>query len=199
MSARLTVVCHSSTAATAAARFPDDDPLDDRGTAWATGALGGLSRVDRTSCSPARSCHETAAALGLAVEVEPLLRDWDMGRWRGQTLDGVAATEPDAVRTWLAEPAATPHGGEPLTDVLTRTAQWLATVPPEGRTVAITHPAVVRAVLLTVLGAPAAGFWRIDVAPLTVTVLRGGPGRWTLRSTGHRLDPRDPPTAEDGG
>jgi broad specificity phosphatase PhoE len=37
---------------------------------------------------------------------------------------------------------------------------------------------------LDVLGAPADRFWRIDVAPLTATVLRGAPGRWTLRSTG---------------
>jgi broad specificity phosphatase PhoE len=53
--------------------------------------------------------------------------------------------------------------------------------------VAVTHGAVVRAAVLVVLGAPAQGLWRIDVAPLTATVLRGGSGRWTVRSTGVSL------------
>jgi broad specificity phosphatase PhoE len=55
--------------------------------------------------------------------------------------------------------------------------------------VAVTHAAVVRAAVVVTLGAPPAGFWRIDVAPLTATVLRGGPGRWTVRGTGLPLDP----------
>jgi Fructose-2,6-bisphosphatase len=78
-------------------------------------------------------------------------------------------------------------GGETLTDVLTRTAQWLASVPGHGHTVAVTHAVVVRAVVITVLGAPPGGFWRIDIAPLTSTVLHGGPGAWRLRSTGNPL------------
>jgi broad specificity phosphatase PhoE len=57
-----------------------------------------------------------------------------------------------------------------------------------GHAVAVTHAAVVRAAVVVTLGAPAAGFWRIDVAPLTATVLRGGPGRWTVRGTAHPHD-----------
>jgi broad specificity phosphatase PhoE len=46
--------------------------------------------------------------------------------------------------------------------------------------VAVTHPAVVRAVLVTALRSPAEVFWRIDVPPLTATTLRRR-GGWTLR------------------
>jgi hypothetical protein len=42
--------------------------------------------------------------------------------------------------------------------------------------------------VVATLGAPPAGFWRIDIAPLTATVLRGGPGRWTVRGTALPLD-----------
>jgi broad specificity phosphatase PhoE len=191
VSPRLTVVAHSSTSATVSARFSRDEPLDDRGAAWASDARGRLTRVHRVFCSPALACRQTAAALDLVVGVEPQLRDWDLGRWRGQTLDEVAAAEPDAVRRWLADPAEAPHGGEPLTAVLARTADWLATVPGDGHSIAITHSAIVRAAILATLDAPPGGFWRIDVAPLTATVLRGGPGRWTLRSTGHPLRSRE--------
>jgi hypothetical protein len=54
---------------------------------------------------------------------------------------------------------------------------------------AVCGPALVRAAVVAVLGAPAVAFWRIDVAPLTVTDLRGGPHRWTVRATGNSLRP----------
>ena len=60
---------------------------------------------------------------------------------------------------------------------------------PAGGAPSVTHAAVVRAAVVVTLGAPPAGFWRIDVAPLTATVLRGGPGRWTVRGTALPLDP----------
>jgi hypothetical protein len=44
-------------------------------------------------------------------------------------------------------------------------------------------PEVVRATVVTALAAPPAAFWRVEVAPLSVTDLRGGPPRWTVRAT----------------
>jgi len=189
VSARLTLIAHAPTAATAAAAFPGDEELDARGVTWCTAARGGLPRARLLLCSPAAACRQTAAALGPdpGLRVEPRIRDWDLGRWRGHTLDEVAAEEPAAVQTWLTEPDAAPHGGEPLTALLTRVDGWLDAVPADGHTAAITHPAVIRAAVLRTVLADAAGFWRIDIAPLTATVLGGRPGRWTLRSTGRPL------------
>lgn len=201
MSARLTLVSASSTAATNTAGFAADEPLDARGGSWAAQARGRITRAARVQCSPAQACRQTAAALdfeerdGLVIGGEPLLCDWDMGRWRGRTLDDVAAGEPDAIGSWLTDPDASPHGGETLTDLLARVAHWLREVPEDGHTVAITHAAVIRAaIIVTVSGAPE-GFWRIDIAPLTATVLRGRSPRWTLRTTGRPLIPRRDPDA----
>lgn len=189
MSARLTLVSHASTPATASAAFPVDEPLEPRGAAAAADARGALTRVTAVRRSPALAAAETATALGLPqATTDDALRDWDLGQWRGRTLDDVAAHDPAAVTAWLSDPAAAPHGGEPLVDVLGRVADLLADpdlVAGDDRAphvVLVTHAAVVRAAVLAVLGAPAAGFWRIDVAPLTSTVLRGTPGRWTLRT-----------------
>ena len=209
MNARLTLVAHASTAATARAVFAGDEGLEPRGAAAAAAATR-LRRVTRTVCSPARAAVETAAALGLAATVDAGLADWDLGEWRGRALDEVAG-----VAEWVADPDAAPHGGESLTALLARVAAWLAAVDPTaapdgsagargwagaaggagsagggavGHAVAVTHAAVVRAAVVVTLGAPAAGFWRIDVAPLTATVLRGGPGRWTVRGTALPLD-----------
>ncbi len=66
MSARLTLVCHAPTAATATAAFPADEPLDERGRGWA--AEVGRDRFGRAGLAlhaPAPACRETATALGL--------------------------------------------------------------------------------------------------------------------------------------
>ncbi|MBW0109192.1 histidine phosphatase family protein [Pseudonocardia sp. KRD-182] len=189
MSSRITLVSHSSTSATNSGAFADGEPLDARGAGRATDAHGCLPRAVRVLSSAAPSCRQTATALGLDAAVEPALADWDLGRWRRRTLDEVAAREPDAVAVWLSDPESAPHGGESQIALLARIAAWLDSVPDDGHTVAITHAGVVRAAVITVLQAPPAGFWRIDIAPLTATEFRGRPGRWTVRSTGTRLVP----------
>jgi broad specificity phosphatase PhoE len=180
---RLTLLAHAPTAATAAAAFPADDPLDARGRSRLRDAAGGLPRAARVRCAPDRACRGTADGLGLAAAADEGLREWDLGRWAGRTLDAVAADEPDAVHAWLADPGAAPHGGEPLAAVLARVRAWLAALP-DGHTLGVCGPAVVRAAVVAVLDAPPAAFWRVDAAPLTATDLRGGPRRWTVRATG---------------
>jgi broad specificity phosphatase PhoE len=179
--ARVTLLTHAPTAATATAAFPAGEPLDDRGRAWADQGRGRLPRAGRVRCAPDPACVETCARLGLAAEPDVVLADWDLGRWAGRALDDVAAGSPEAVTAWLTDPEVTPHGGESLSALVDRTRLWLANAPG-GHTLAVCGPAVVRAAVVAVLGAPPSAFWRLDVAPLTATDLRGGPNRWTVRS-----------------
>jgi broad specificity phosphatase PhoE len=55
-----------------------------------------------------------------------------------------------------------------------------------GACVAVTHPSVVRAAIVQVLDAPAASFWRLDIAPASLTDLRYDGRRWRVRATGVR-------------
>jgi broad specificity phosphatase PhoE len=178
----LLLVRHAPTSATRAASFPADEALDARGRA-AAGRLAATlpARADALT-SPARSCRETADAAGLeAARVEAALADVDYGAWAGRTLDDVQVGEPDAAAAWVSDPDARPHGGETLRELAGRVEAWLATQAAlEGRAVAITHAAVVRAAVVHALGAPPAAFWRIDVPPLAVTELHARSGRWTL-------------------
>ncbi|PWW56899.1 histidine phosphatase family protein [Actinokineospora spheciospongiae] len=178
MGNRLTLVGHGPTAATRVAAFPVDEPLSDPGPV----STAGLGRVAVALRGPETRCAQTATALGLAASVDDRLRDLDFGAWRGRTLDEVAAAEPAAVTRWLTDPAAAPHGGESLADLVARVGGWLDERPTDpAPVVAVTHPSVVRAALVHALGADPAAYWRIDVVPLSRTVLRGGPGRWSLR------------------
>jgi broad specificity phosphatase PhoE len=118
------------------------------------------------------------------------IRGWDLGAWGGRTLADVSAGRQDAVAAWLSDPRAAPHGGESLAGLVGRVRAWLERAPA-GHTLAVCAPAVVRAAVVVVLDAPEQAFWRLDVAPLTVTDLRGGPKRWTVRATGAPLGAGD--------
>jgi broad specificity phosphatase PhoE len=188
MTTRLILVCHAPTAATRAADFPDDEPLDEHGTTQAEANAGALRRVGAVWCGPERRCSQTAAALGVSPVVDPALADLDVGSWRGYGLADLESLDPTALMSWLTEPEAAPHGGESLRGLLDRTAAWLDGLGDDaGRVAAITHPSVIRAIVVNVLGAHAESFWRIDVSPLSQTIVSAHGGRWTLRETGHPL------------
>lgn len=176
---RLTLLGHGATAASRAAAFPRDEPLEPRAQAAAE-RLRGRFRPTETLTSPALRARETAAALGLSARVEPALRDADAGRWAGLA---VTEVEPAALMAWMSDTEARPPGGEAIADVVARVTAWLdARVAIEGRCLAVTHAAVIRAAIIAVLGASPAAFWRIDVAPLSATELVSDGRRWTWRA-----------------
>ncbi|WP_371799817.1 histidine phosphatase family protein [Streptomyces sp. NBC_01707] len=185
MSVRVSLVAAARSSSLLAERFDDDRPLDQAG--WhevqlAAPALVPLGAAELRYCSPTARSRATGEALGYAPMAQPALRDCDMGRWRGLTLSDVAAREPAAVDAWLADPRSAPHGGEPLLAFISRIGGWLDTRPAcEGSIVAVAEPAVVRAALVYVLGAPPSTYWNVDVRPLSSITLAGLPGRWSLR------------------
>jgi broad specificity phosphatase PhoE len=111
--------------------------------------LGRVLPRPRTACSsPAVCARQTAAALGLTGGADEALADWDAAR-------------------------------EPLAGLLARVDAWLGGRSADNGThAAVTHVAVVRAAVLVVLGAPAAAFGAVDVAPCAVTELGRRDGAW---------------------
>jgi broad specificity phosphatase PhoE len=188
MAPRLTLICHASTKALRAATFGGDDPIDDVGRRKAEELAGSIRRADQVWTSPALRARETAAALGLTAAVEERLRDCDYGRWTGKKFTQVLVREPRKLASWISNPSSAPHGGESIPQVMERVASWIR---EPGRdkihTVAITHAAVIRAAIVFVIEAQLQSFWRIDVAPLSLTDLRTNGRRWVLRSMGPML------------
>ncbi|OKI96795.1 histidine phosphatase family protein [Kitasatospora sp. CB01950] len=131
--------------------------------------------------APSPRCRQTAEALGLTAAVEPALADAEAGSWRGRALAEVAATDPAAVQSWLGDAEFAPPGGESVTALCARLGRWLGSLE-DGSVLAVAEPAAIRAALVHALDLPPAAFWRLDVAPLTVTRLSGRAGRWNLRT-----------------
>ncbi|MGE2731180.1 histidine phosphatase family protein [Mycolicibacterium vaccae] len=175
---RLTLVSHGMTDAMSAGRFPADEPLNDLGRVQLAATQVGAGDA---VCGPELRARQSAQTLGLAPSIDARLADLDCGRWRGETLDRIA---PDELALWLTDPGSAPHGGETVVDVVGRVRDWLASLAAgPARTVAVTHPAVVRAALVVALDAPPSAFWRVDVEPGSRTVLHGRGPVWKLRLT----------------
>lgn len=180
---RLTLISHAPTAATRAAAFPLDEGIDEKARRDASALSGDLPQFLTAWTSPARRAIETAAALNVDAKIEPLLRDMDLGRWAGRTFADVEATEPEDMVRWLSDTAASPHCGESVEALLARVANWLRTAAErQGRSVAVTHPAVIRAAVVVAIEAKPVSFWRIDIAPLSIVELGSNGKRWTLKS-----------------
>ena len=182
MTHHLYLLSHASTPALRTARFPTDEGLDPDGAKKAAAMVVTRAGVDASWCGTDRRTRETATALGCSPVAEPRLDDLDVRRWRGQTPEEVARTEPEAFAEWIQNPDAAPHGGESLRGLVERASGWLdSQLEIEGRTVAVTHPAFIRAALVHILQSPIAKFWAIDVPPLAVIRIDARGARWSIR------------------
>lgn len=185
MTARLVLICHASTDAVRRFAFPADEPLERHGRTRAAALAGHVPRAARYWTSPELRTRQTADALRLDATALPTLRDCDYGVWTGCSFAEVSARNPEAVSRWLGDPAATPHGGESILSLMRRVADWLdAENTANYQSIVVTHATIIRAAIIHAIAAAPDSFWRIDVAPLSVTRLSGKDGRWNLTSAG---------------
>jgi broad specificity phosphatase PhoE len=193
---RLTLISSAATEAQRRAAFPLDEPLSDREKVKIAALGWNAPAVQRIVSGPERRVLQTAQALGLAGEVDRELCDCDYGAWTGRELSQIESDEPDGLAAWLTNPDAAPHGGESLLKLIARISQWPEGQRDAGSKLAITHSAVIRSVVLYALQAPPSAFWRIDIAPLSLTDLRFNGRAWTVRAAGcplRRSAELDPP------
>jgi broad specificity phosphatase PhoE len=184
---RLTLIAHAATEAQRRAAFPLDELLEQREMAKVAALGWKAPRAHRIVAGPERRAQQTAEALGLSAENVAELRDCDYGAWRGYTLSEVEQRQPEEVLAWLTDPSAAPHGGESILQLITRMGDWLKEQSAVDHTIAVTHPAVIRSALVHTLQSPPSSFWRIDIAPLSLTDLRWNGRVWTVRSSGCAL------------
>jgi broad specificity phosphatase PhoE len=78
-----------------------------------------------------------------------------------------------------------PHGGESVLSLMERVADWL--LGEQGhhrRSIVVSHSSISRAAIVHAIEAKPNSFWRIDIAPLSITCLSGDGKRWNLVSSG---------------
>ena len=91
---RLTLICHARTVAQKQARFSVDEALDADWLGQRGQVEHGYRNVRQLLCGPELRTRQTAALFGDEFEVDPVLADCDLGRWRGLSIDCLLYTSP---------------------------------------------------------------------------------------------------------
>lgn len=95
-----------------------------------------------------RTAEIISEAMGIGpVEVEPSLRERDVGAWSGCTTDEIAARWPEALQAWREGRLAGPPGGESDESLVGRVVPVLERLlaRPVGSVLVITHGGAIRA------------------------------------------------------
>ena len=176
---RITLISHAPTLALKRASFPLDEPLIEGEIERIAGLGWTVPRAQHVCCGPEKRTQQTAEALGLEPYVAVELADVGYGTWSGKEIGDIHAIDPEGLANWLTDVNAAPHGGETFANLIVRVQQWMEGRTGAGHTVAVTHPAVIRAAILCAICAPHESFWRIEIGPLTITDLRFNGRLWT--------------------
>jgi broad specificity phosphatase PhoE len=136
-----------------------------------------------------------AAAHGVAPAVVDELRELDMGEWENRLLDDLAAEDGARMQAWWEAPhTVRMPGGESLTDVQSRALRAFLELAArhQGQAVAlVAHGGVNKTILLSLLGAPLASYWRIRQSNACINLVEvdgAQPRVITLNETAHLGD-----------
>ena len=141
----------------------------------------------------AQTAAPLAGRLGLTPEVEPDLREVNLGEWEaGRFRKMVAENHPIAERMWAEERWDVIPGAEPAGAFAARTGgaiKRIAAAHPDQRVAVIVHGGVIAVLLAMATGSRPFAFLGADNASISRLVIT--PRRWVLRvynDTAH-LDP----------
>lgn len=171
-----------------------DLPLTDRGREQIEKvAVFLLGRgVGRLLCSPLSRCVESAgiigAALGIASEIVPDLREIALGAWEGLTVDEVRERFPGRYEARGRNLAGfRPPDGESFADVQRRAwpAFETATVEQGEPLAIVAHGGVNRVLLCRILGMPLENLFRLEQHYACVNILRQGDGEFRVVTLNH--------------
>jgi broad specificity phosphatase PhoE len=178
-----------------------DAPLSERGARQVRALVDALRPVRFAAlyASPLPRAQETArpvaAAQGLSVRIVDAFREIDQGEWESRLIDEVKESDGERLQAWWDAPdAVRMPGGEMLAEVQARAVAALGELAARhaGETVAVVaHGGVNKTLLLSVLGAPLASYWRLRQHNACINIVEFDDGASrvvTLNETAHLGD-----------
>ena len=145
-----------------------------------TGKFAKILKPTAVISSPIARTRETAQIiadrLGLKVSTNDEIAEIAFGDWDGHTNQEVAANWPELYNQWRGDvKIAPPGGGESLEQFDERVQEGRRTILEqfEGQTVVVvSHVMPIRGLIKAAIDANWPTYWRISVAPCSITVLR---------------------------
>ncbi len=175
------LVRHGETAYNANETFRGraDVPLNETGLKQARllGEYLSQEKIDHVYSSPLKRAVKTAEAIAtpqkLKVKRVENLNDIDCGEWKGLTLKEVQEKYTEIYQDWVDTPEQVKiPGGESLEDVRRRALPFVqdaVTRCPEGKIVLVSHRAVNKVLICSLLGLNNSMFWsfKLDTGAIT--------------------------------
>ena len=131
--------------------------------------------LDSVYASPRLRAVQTAAALGITLDIDDRLCELDFGELEGRTYDEIEREQPELFRRWMETPTLVRFpGGESYAELRGRVAAAVGDViaANNDRTVAVvSHGGVIRAALALALGLPDDRAFALDVGYSRVSVV----------------------------
>ncbi len=157
-----------------------DDPLSETGWQQMRTTVDGVAPWDLIITSPLKRCAEFASELadrhGLALEVEPELREIAFGQWEGVSYQDMQEKHHQAFWEFFQDPVNnTPPGAEPLLECQRRVhAAWddLIARNPGKHLLVVAHGAVIRIICSRILETPPQAMFRLEVPYASLTRVR---------------------------
>lgn len=191
----LILVRHGRTALTESHKISggdgDDPDLSSAGRSDAEAAASVIQQLGRDGrwkhippvsavvASPMNRTRQTAEAiaapLGIAISLNENLREIGFGDWDGLTNEQVAEETPEALAAWQGSYTVAPPNGESLRDFDQRINRARQQIVKEfsGKTVVVVaHVMPVRGFIKWALDAGESAYWRPQVAPCSITIIR---------------------------
>lgn len=142
-------------------------------------AFAHLPKPTAVIASPMNRTRETATqiadALGLSVETDELLREISFGDWDGHTNEEVAEKWSEIFQSWRGSWTESPPNGESLEDFDSRIRKVRKSILEKYRgetVVVVAHVMPIRGFLTLAMDAGPSGYWRPQVAPCSISVIR---------------------------
>ncbi|MFM6977766.1 MAG: bifunctional RNase H/acid phosphatase [Micrococcales bacterium] len=191
----LVLVRHGRTALTESHKISggdgDDPQLSEAGRSDAAAAASVIRQLGRDGrwkhiptvsvvvASPMNRTRETAEiiadSIDLPVALNDNLREIGFGDWDGLTNEEVAAKTPEALAAWQGSFTVSPPNGESLEvfDLRINRAREQIVSEFAGKTVVVVaHVMPVRGFIKWALDAGESAYWRPQVAPCSITIIR---------------------------
>jgi len=146
-----------------------DPPLTEAGEQHAGQLAALLPTPDLVISSPLRRARDTAAAFGIAVEVDERWIELDYGELDGRPATSVSE---EVWTRWRSDSASAPPGGESLSALagrVTAACSELSQIAGSSVVVVVTHVSPIKAALAWALDAPIAISWRMYVEDASVS------------------------------
>lgn len=162
MSARFDLLRHGETELGSVFRGSLDDALTARGWEQMRCAVVNGGPWDAIVSSPLQRCAlfagELARARGLAVQLEPDLRELHFGEWEGRSSAQLMVDHAEGLRQFWSDPYAfTPPGGETLSDFAARVFAAIERLDGQfggRRVLVVSHGGVLNLLLARARGLP---------------------------------------------